>query len=127
MDAIQPTTKWMVEDRPNSTTFTQLDVDYNPFRRQSMASSLYLTRPETLGDPIRYLVRPPRLRSDLRGDTYSAPWWRTAALVQSSTALPLFNMLAHDPHTPQGYLLHALVGGIAMATSYLSSTNNITS
>jgi hypothetical protein len=32
-------------------------------------------------------------------------------------------MSAHDPHTPQGYLIHALLEGITMATSYLSSTN----
>jgi len=35
-------------------------------------------------------------------------------------------MFAHDHHTPQGYLLHAFMGGIAMATAYLSSTNIIT-
>jgi hypothetical protein len=35
-------------------------------------------------------------------------------------------MSAQNPHTPQGYLLHALMGGIAMATAYLSSTNAIT-
>jgi hypothetical protein len=34
-------------------------------------------------------------------------------------------MCAHDPHISQGYFLHALMGDIAMATSYLSSTNNI--
>jgi hypothetical protein len=32
--------------------------------------------------------------------------------VQSSTALPLLNMLAHGPNTPQGYLMQALLGGI---------------
>ncbi len=36
-------------------------------------------------------------------------------------------MSAHDPHTPPGYLIHALLEGITMATSYLSSTNTITS
>jgi hypothetical protein len=35
-------------------------------------------------------------------------------------------MAAHDPHTRQGYLQQALMGGIAMATAYLSSTNTIT-
>ena len=35
-------------------------------------------------------------------------------------------MYAHDPHTPQGYLLQAMPRGIAMAISYLSSTNTIT-
>jgi len=74
MDAIQPTTKWMAEERPNTITFTSLNVDYNSFRFQSMPSSLYLTHPKSLGDPIRYLFRLSRLRSDLRGDTYWAPW-----------------------------------------------------
>ncbi len=92
---------WSVEDRPNTITFTPLDVDYNPIRLQSMPSSLYLTHPENLGGIVRIIVRPPRLRSDLRGDTYWAPWWRTAELVQSTTALPLPNMSAHDPYTPR--------------------------
>jgi len=92
-----------------------------------LSSFLYLIHPESLGDPMRYLVCPPRLRFDLRGNTYLAPWWHTAVLVQSSTALPLPIMSAHDPHTPQGYLLQALLGDIAMATSYNSYTNNITS
>ncbi len=59
----------MVEDRPNTITFTPLDVDYNPVRLQSMPNSLYLTHPDSLGEHVRYLSRPPRLRSDLRGDT----------------------------------------------------------
>jgi len=127
MGAIQPATKWSAEERPNTITFTPLDVDYNPFRLQSMSSSLYLTHAESPRDSIRYLVRPPRLRSDLRGETFLAPWWRTAVLVQSSAALHLPSMYAHDSHTPQDYLLQALLVNIAMATSYLSSTNNITS
>ena len=69
LDATQPATRWYAEERPNTVIFTPLDVDYNPFRLQSMPSSLYLTHPENSGDLIRYLVRPPRLRSDLRGDT----------------------------------------------------------
>jgi hypothetical protein len=36
-------------------------------------------------------------------------------------------MSAHDPNTPQGYLMQALLGGIATTISHLSSTNNITS
>jgi len=36
-------------------------------------------------------------------------------------------MPAHDPNTPQGYLMQALLGGIATAISHLSSTNKITS
>ncbi len=117
---------WSVEERPNTITFTPLDVDYNPLRMQSMPSSLYLTHPESHGDPIKYIIRPPRLRSNLRGDTYWAPWWRTTILVQSSTTLPIPCMSAHDPHIPQGYLIHALLEGITISTSYLSSTNTIT-
>jgi hypothetical protein len=66
LDAIQPGTRWYAEERPNTITFTPLDVDCNPFRIQSMPSSLYLTHPENPSDPIRYLVRPPRLRFDLQ-------------------------------------------------------------
>ena len=59
LDAIQPATRWAAEDRPNTITFTPIDVDYNLFRLQSMPSSLYLTHPEDPNDSIRYLVRPP--------------------------------------------------------------------
>ena len=82
LDAVQKlATKWHAEERPNTITFTPMDVDYNPFLLYSMPSSLYLTHPEIPSDTIRYLVCPPRLRSDLRGDIYWAPWWRTVVLV----------------------------------------------
>jgi len=45
LDAIQPATIWAAEERPNTITFTPMDVDYNPFCLQSMHSSLYLTHP----------------------------------------------------------------------------------
>jgi hypothetical protein len=102
LDAIQPAIRWVVEDRPNTITFTPLDVDYNPFRLQSVPSSLYLTHPEDPRKPVMYLIRPPRLRSNLRGDMYWAPWWRTGIMMQSSIALFLPGMSAHDPNTPQG-------------------------
>ena len=86
-----------------------------------MPCAIYLTHPETPTTNTRYLIRPPRLRSDLRGDAHWAPWWRSAILVQSSTSLPLPSMSAHDHDIAQGYLLTALTKGIEMAKSFLSS------
>jgi len=80
-DAVQPATRWAMEERPKTITFTPMNMGYNPFRLQSMPSSLYLTHPEDPGKPVIYLIRPPRIGSDLRGDTYWAPWWRTAILM----------------------------------------------
>ncbi len=98
LDAVQPATKWMADERPNTTTFTPLDEDYNPVPLQSMPCALYLTHPECSSTTTRYLIRPPLLRSDLKGDAYWAPWWRTSILVLSPTSLPLSTMSAQNPH-----------------------------
>ena len=100
-----------------------MEVDYNPIRLQSMPCTLYLTHPETPSMTTRYLIRPPRLRSDLRGDAHWAPWWRTAILVQSTTSLPFPSMSAHITNMAQGYLLQALTLGMEMTHTYLSSLN----
>ena len=86
-----------------------------------MPCTFHLTHPENPSTTTKYLIRPPRLRSDLRGDAYWAPWWRTAILVQFPTSLPLPSMSAHNHNIAQGYLLHALTQGMEMANSYLSS------
>jgi hypothetical protein len=64
-DAIQPATTWMEDERPYTTTFTPLGVDYNLVRLQSMPCALYLIHPDSQSTITRYLIRPPRLRSDL--------------------------------------------------------------
>jgi len=97
LDAIQPATRWAAEERPNTMTFTPLDVDYNPFRLQSMHSSLYLTHPEDPNDLIKYLVRPPRLRSDLRG----TPTGHLAGALRSWCSLPPHCLFLACPHMTQ--------------------------
>jgi hypothetical protein len=88
LDAIQPATKWTADERLDTTTYTPLDVDYNPARLWSMPCALYLIHPDNLATTTRYRIRPPGLRSDLRGDAFWAPRWRTSILVQSSTSFP---------------------------------------
>ena len=88
MDAVQPATYWTTDDRSNTFSFTPMDVDNNPFRLQSMTCALHLTHPDSPTEPTKYIIRPPRLRTDLRGDHYWALWWRTTILVQSPTSLP---------------------------------------
>ena len=70
IDAIQPATAWEKDGQNNTATFTPVEVDYNPLRLQSMPTVIFLTHPESPSTPTRYLIRPPRLRSDLRGDTH---------------------------------------------------------
>jgi hypothetical protein len=121
IDAIQPATAWEKDGQNNTATFTPVEVDYNPLRLQSMPTVIFLTHPESPSTPTRYLIRPPRLRSDLRGDTHWAPWWRTALLIQSTTPLPIPSMSVHDPTNTQGYLHQALTQGMEMANSFLAS------
>ena len=126
LDVVQPAIWWTTNERHNTTTFRPLDVDYNPVRLQSMPCALYLTHPDSPATTTRYLIRPPRLRSDLREDAYWALWWCTSILVQSPTSVPLPRMSAQNPHTIQGYLLHALPLGMEMDISYLAYINVIT-
>ena len=103
-----------------------MDVDYNPFRLQSMPCSLYLTHHESPTETTRYLIRPPRLRLDRIVNNYWPPWWRTTILVQSPNSLPISSVSGNDPHILQGYLQLALIEGLKIATTYLTSTNPIT-
>ena len=97
LDAIKPATRWTTYERPNTVTFTPMDVDYNPFRLRFMPCSLYLTHHESPTETARYLIRPPRLRSDIREDNLWVSWWRTIILVESLTSLP---MSGNYPHIP---------------------------
>jgi hypothetical protein len=59
IDAVQPATRWVADERANTIAFTPMEVDYNPVRLQSMPCALYLTHPETPTTNTRYLIRPP--------------------------------------------------------------------
>ena len=126
LDAIQPATRWTADERPNTVAFTPMEVDYNPIRLQSMLCAIYLVHPETPSTNTRYIIRPPRLRSDLRGDAYWAPWWRSAILVQSPTSLPIPSMSAHNSTTSQGYLHQALLAGLNASVTFLLSIQRST-
>ena len=68
LDAVQQATFWTTNDRTNTISFTPMDVDYNPFRLQSMLCAFHLTHLDSPTEPTRCIIRPPRLRLDLRGD-----------------------------------------------------------
>ena len=70
LDAIQPATRWTADEKANTIAFAPMDVDYNPIRLQSMPCTLHLTHPENPSTYTKYLIRPPRLRSDLSGDAH---------------------------------------------------------
>ena len=89
MGAIQPVTRWMADDRANIVSCTPMDANYSPIRLHAMPISLYLSHPDCPTKVTKYLIRPPRLHSDLQGDTYWATWWYSIILVKSTTHMPL--------------------------------------
>jgi hypothetical protein len=48
-------------------TFIRIDVDYNPLRLQAQPYSIVLTHPNTPLIPEFYSIRPPKLRTNVRG------------------------------------------------------------
>jgi len=128
LDAIQATSLWYVDDRPNMVPFMPLDVDYNSIRLQAMTFIIHLNRPKIRQKHAGTSSAPPlRLKSNLKGDAHWAPWWRSSILVQSSTHLPLSPMYEHDSYLPQDYLMYAITIGISTVISFLiASTNMLT-
>jgi hypothetical protein len=59
LDAVQPATMWVVDERANTIAFTPMGVDYNPIRLQSMPCTIHLTHPEIPSTTTKYLIRPP--------------------------------------------------------------------
>ena len=117
IDTIQPATVWNVGQQPNIVTFFPSEIDYNPLRLQTQPYTLILHHPTNPTLPEFYSIRPPRLRTNARGDYAWAEWWRTAIFVQCDLPLPIPPMADHDCNTPTGYLKHALSQGIASAKS----------
>jgi len=70
LDAVQPATYRTTDDRSNTISFIPMDVDYNPFRLQFMPCALHLTHPDSPTEPTKSIIRPPRLRTNLKGDNY---------------------------------------------------------
>ena len=125
VDSIQPATPWSQAQQANTITFTPTEVDYNPLRRQAQPYTLILQHPTNPTIPEFYSIRPPRLRTNARGDYAWAEWLRTAIFIQCDLPLHVPPMADHACSTPTGYLHHALIQGLASAKAYLTSIQRI--
>jgi hypothetical protein len=68
---VQPATHWTTDKRHNTASFTPLDVNHKPIRLQAMPLAIYYSPPDSHADTIKYLIRPPRLKSHLiKRDTF---------------------------------------------------------
>jgi len=99
IDSIQPATTWSAAGQDNTITYTPAEVDYNPLRLHAQPYTLMLTRLTNPTVQEFYRIRPPRLRTDARGDHAWVEWWRTSILVQCDPPSPSLQCLITS-HTP---------------------------
>ena len=74
-----------------------------------------------MNQTLTFSIRPPRLRSDRRGDAQWNPWWRTTLLIQSDAILPIPSPDETQPTQTLGYLWAAFQKDLTQGTEYLSS------
>ena len=104
LDSVQPATRWKLDERVNTMTFTPTEVDYNPLRLQAQPYVILLQDPRSINNIIKFSVKPSRFRSHTMGDEAWNRWWRTSLLVQSPDLLPILNMSDTLPGHTIGYL-----------------------
>ena len=85
IDSVQPFTAWQTAGQANTVTFTPTEVDYNPLRLQEQPYTLMLTHPTNPTTQEFYSIRPPRLRTNARGDRAWAEWWRAPPYRYNAT------------------------------------------
>jgi hypothetical protein len=125
VDTIQPATFWKVGQQPNSVTFFPSEIEYNPLRLQSQSYTLILQHPTNPTNPEFYSIRPPKLRTNAKGDHAWAVWWRTSVFIQCDLPLPIPSMADHASDLPTGYLYQALLAGLAASNTFLTSIQRI--
>jgi hypothetical protein len=124
MDSVQPACDWALDERPNTMIFYPTEIDYNTLRQQSQPYVLILQDPRAINNIIKFTIRPPRIRSYLRGDEAWYPWWRTALLVQSQDTLPLPTLDANRGE-PTNYLAEALNQALQTSIAFLTSIQEL--
>ena len=82
--------------------------------------------PVAVNQFLTFSIRPPRLRSNKRGDAEWNPWWRTALLIQSNAILPVPSLDETHPTQTTGYLWAALHKDLTQGLEYLSSVGGLT-
>jgi hypothetical protein len=121
LDSMQPSTPWHTDERHNTMVFIPTEVDYNPLRLQKQPYVILFQDPRSIGNTIKFSIKPPRIRSHTRGDEACNPWWRTALLVYSINLLPLLNMSDNNAGDTNGYLRLALHHAKKTTETFLSS------
>ena len=75
MDSVQPAGDWRLDDRDNTVIFTTpTEINYNTLRQQAQQYVLILQDPRSIQNTIKLKVRPPRIRTHLKGDGAWSPW-----------------------------------------------------
>ncbi len=95
IDTVQPATFWSVGQQPNSVAFFPNEIEYNPLRLQAHPYTLILQHPTNPTTPELYSIRPPKLRTNARGDHAWAMRWRTTVFIQCDLPLPIPPMADH--------------------------------
>jgi hypothetical protein len=124
MDSVQPASGWKLDERPNTMIFYPTEIDYNTLRHQSHPYVLILQDPRAINNIIKFTIRPPRIRSYLRGDEAWNLWWRTTLLIQSPDTLPLPTLDASRGE-PTNYLAEALNQALRTSIAFLTSIQEL--
>jgi hypothetical protein len=124
MDSVQPTSGWKLNKRLNTMTFYPTEINYNTLRQQAQPYVLVLQDPRAINNIIKFTIRPPRIRSHLRGDEAWNPWWRTSLLVQSPDTLSLPTLEASCGE-PTCYLREALKQALQASIAFLTSIQEL--
>jgi hypothetical protein len=104
--------------------FTPTEINYNTLRQHTQQYVLILQDPRSIQNTIKFTVRPPRIRTHLKGDGAWNPWWRTALLIQSPDTLPLPTLQASCGEATS-YLRDALQQALHTSAAFLSSIREL--
>ena len=124
LDSVQPSASWRLDDTANTVIFTPTEINYNTLRQQTQQYVLILQDPRSIQNTIKFTVRPPRIRTHLKGNGAWNPWWTTALLIQSPDTLPL-PTLQYSCGEATCYLRDALQQALHTSAAFLSSIREL--
>jgi len=124
LDSVQPAGDLRLDDKAITMIFTPTEINYNTLRQHAQPHILILQDPRSIQNTIKFNVRPPRIRTHLRGGGAWSPWWRTALPVQSPDTLPLPTLEASYGGST-GYLGEALKHALHTSVAFLTSIQEL--
>ena len=125
LNALQPTTDFqLVEGKEDQVSFSAVKNRYNPLQQQGQQFMFHLHHPNH-PTSIPFIASAPRPSSEEKGDLIWHEYFKTALLIQSSTALPLETASHEEGRLPlDGYLYKTLLSRLEHAL--LSSDQDTT-